>query len=212
MLDSLRASLMSTGLDPAQAARDPMTQFAAWLNEAQSAGLYATRAMTVATVNALGRPMARMVLLAGHDTRGFAFCTDDRSPKAAGLALSPFAALVFHWAELERQVRAEGDVEPIPADEANQYFAARAPAAQVAAHLGPQSAPVPGRAALEQALLDQLNALPAGHIPRPAHYVGYRLRPTVVEFWQGRTDRLHDRVRYTLQPDTNSWRLDRLAP
>ena len=202
---------MSTGLDPAQAARDPMTQFAAWLAEAQSASVYATRAMTLATVNALDRPTARMVLLAGHDARGFAFCTNDRSPKAADLSRSPFAALVFHWAEMERQVRAEGEVEPVPADETDQYFAARAPAAQVAAHLGPQSAPVPSRAALEQALLDQLNTLPAGPVARPAHYIGYRLRPTVVEFWQGRTDRLHDRVRYTLQPDL-TWRLDRLAP
>jgi len=202
---------MSTGLDPAQAARDPMTQFADWLAEAQSAGLYATRAMTLATVNALGRPAARMVLLAGHNAGGFAFCTDDRSPKAADLTRSPFAALVFHWAELERQVRAEGEVEPIPAEETDRYFAARAPAAQVAAHLGPQSAPAPSRAILEQALLDRLNALPAGPVPRPAHYAGYRLRPSVVEFWQGRTDRLHDRVRYSLLPDL-SWRLDRLAP
>jgi pyridoxamine 5'-phosphate oxidase len=152
-----------------------------------------------------------MILLAGFDTRGFAFCTDARSPKAAGLARVPFAALVFHWAELERQVRAEGEVEPIPAAEADAYFALRAPAAQVAARLGPQSSPVASRAVLEQALLHQLDALPAAPLPRPDHYIGFRLRPTLVEFWQGRTDRLHDRVRYTLQPD-RAWRLDRLAP
>lgn len=212
MLASLRAALMTSGFDPAQAAREPMAQFEAWFDEAQSAGLYATRAMTLATVTALGHPSARMILLAGFDSRGFAFCTDDRSPKAADLARLPVAAIVFHWAELERQVRAEGDVEPIPAAEADSYFALRAPSAQIAAHLGPQSAPVAGRAELEQALLDKLHAQPATPILRPAHYTGYRLRPTVVEFWQGRTDRLHDRVRYTLQPTTASWRLDRLAP
>jgi pyridoxamine 5'-phosphate oxidase len=202
---------MTSGLDPFQAPGEPFTQFEIWFEQAQASAIYATRAMTLATISATGHPSARVVLLVAYGPHGFAFCTDDRSPKAADLAHTPFAALVFHWAELERQVRVEGQVEIIPDEEADLHFAKRAPAAQVAAHLGPQSAPVPSRADLEQALLDQLNALPAGPIPRPSHYIGYRLRPTMVEFWQGRTDRLHDRVRYSIRPDL-TWRLDRLAP
>lgn len=210
-LASLRAACMERGLDPAQAARDPLDQFAAWFAEAQSAGLYATRAMTLATVNPMGHPTARMILLAGFDARGFAFCTDDRSPKARDLARQPHAALVFHWAELERQVRAEGRVEPVPGDEADSYFANRAWAAQVAAWAGEQSAVLADRAGLEQALLDHMARHPHGAVPRPPHYAGFRLRPSVIEFWQGRTDRLHDRVRYMRQ-DSLGWLIERLAP
>jgi pyridoxamine 5'-phosphate oxidase len=211
MLAALRAAYMSLGLDPAHAAREPLDQFAAWFAEAQSAGLYATRAMTLATVNPAGQPSARMILLAGFDARGFAFCTDDRSPKARDLARQPHAALVFHWAELERQVRAEGRVEPVPDDEADLYFAHRAWAAQVAAWAGEQSAVIPTRAGLEQALLDHMTRHAHGPVPRPPHYLGFRLRPSVVEFWQGRTDRLHDRVRYTQQHGAG-WLIERLAP
>jgi pyridoxamine 5'-phosphate oxidase len=199
-------------MPPLSSARDPLVQFALWFAEARSAGVRDPRVMTLATLNAAGRPSARLVLLAAAGPQGFIFCTDNRSPKASDLARSPWAAVVFHWAELERQVRAEGRVESIPESETDAYFALRAPASQIAAHLGPQSAPVPSRAELEQALLDQLNRLPAAPIPRPAHYAGYQLRPTMVEFWQGRADRLHDRVRYTYQPDLATWRLDLLAP
>jgi len=202
---------MSSGFDPAQAARDPMTQFDAWFAQTQQADLFAARAMTLATLNAGGRPSARTVLLVDHNASGFAFCTDDRSPKAADLARLPWAALVFHWPELERQIRIEGEVERLPDAEADAYFANRAWAAQIAAWAGTQSAVIAGRAGLEQALLEQIAAHGAGSVPRPPHYGAYLLRPAMVEFWQGRTDRLHDRVRYLQQPD-QTWRLDRLAP
>jgi pyridoxamine 5'-phosphate oxidase len=198
-------------LDLPDLARTPIEQFAAWLAEAQAAGVHGPRAMLLATVDAAGHPTARVVMLAAHDARGLAFATDQRSPKADDLRHTPYAAAVFHWNELERQVRFEGAVEPASAAEADAYFNNRAADARLGSWVGPQSAAVPDRAALEEQLLAVLQQHPAGErIPRPPDYVGYWLVPERVEFWQGRADRLHDRLRYVRAGE--GWRVERLAP
>jgi pyridoxamine 5'-phosphate oxidase len=149
-------------------------------------------------------------MLAAHDARGLAFATDRRSPKAADLRQHPHAAAVFHWNEIERQVRFEGAVAPASDAEADAYFNNRAVDARLGSWVGPQSAAVPDRAALEAQLLDAFTQHPGSTIPRPLNYVGYRLVPERVEFWQGRTDRLHDRLRYVSAGE--GWRVERLTP
>jgi pyridoxamine 5'-phosphate oxidase len=202
---------MAAGFDLAQAAAEPAAQFLAWLEQAETAGVFGPRAMALATVNPAGRPTARLVMLAGCDARGFVFCTDGGSPKAQDLDQVPWAALVFNWSELERQVRVEGPVAAIPDDEAEGYFARRASAARVAAWAGRQSAVIADRAGLEANLIEALARYEGKAIPRPPYYVGYRVAPALVEFWQGRTDRLHDRVRYR-RMERGGWLIERLAP
>jgi len=207
----VRAALMAAGFDLAQAAAEPVAQFRAWLEQAEAAGVFGPRAMTLATVNAAGRPTARLVMLADYDAGGFVFCTDEGSPKAQDLALTPWAALVFNWGEVERQVRVEGRVTEIPDDEADGYFARRASAARLAAWAGRQSRVIPNRAGLEEHLIEALARYENQDIPRPAYYAGYRVAPALVEFWQGRTDRLHDRISYR-QVEGGGWLIERLAP
>ncbi len=209
-LADMRLAWMTRGFDLRDAARDPLDQFAAWLAEVQAAGVFGPRAMLLATVSAAGRPTARVVMLAAHDHLGLAFATDRRSPKALDLAHQPYAAAVFHWPEVERQVRVEGPVSVTSAADSDAYFAHRAVEARLAAWVGPQSAPVPDRAALEEQLLSVLSEHPAA-IARPPDYIGYRLAPERVEFWQGRTDRLHDRVVYQ-RDNAAGWQLQRLTP
>jgi pyridoxamine 5'-phosphate oxidase len=210
-LEALRAAYMAEGFDLTQAAAEPVTQFVAWLAQVEAAGVFGPRAMTLATTNAAGRPSARLVMLAGCDARGFAFCTDAGSPKARDLAQQPWAALVFNWGALERQVRVEGPVEPIADDEADRYFARRASAARLAAWAGRQSAVIRDRAGLEARLIEVLSRYEGQAIPRPPYYAGYRVAPALVEFWQGRADRLHDRVRYE-RLEGGRWLIERLAP
>ena len=204
-----RAVWMASGFDVAAAANEPLDQFAAWLAEVQAAGVFGPRAMLLATAGPEGRPSARVVMLAAHDRRGLAFATDQRSPKAHDLAAQPWAAAVFLWGEVERQVRFEGPVTRTSDAEADEYFANRAVGARLATWVGPQSAVVGDRAALEAGLLRALEEQPSP-VPRPPDYGGYRLAPEVVEFWQGRTDRLHDRVRY--RREHGGWVLERLSP
>ncbi len=210
-LAATRASWMARGFDVRDAAREPLDQFAAWLAEVQAAGVFGPRAMLLATVNATGHPTARVVMLAAHDARGLAFATDRRSPKADDLARQPWAAAVFHWAQVERQVRFEGPVTPATEAESDAFFAKRAVEARLASWVGPQSAAVADRATLEQQLLAALADHATGDVPRPPNYVGYWLTPERVEFWQGRSDRLHDRVRYT-RHSAGGWTLERLTP
>ncbi|MCC7358315.1 MAG: pyridoxamine 5'-phosphate oxidase [Anaerolineales bacterium] len=204
-----RTAWVAHGFDVADAAPEPMDQFAAWLAEVQAAGVFGPRAMLLATADAENRPHARVVMLAGHDRRGPAFATDQRSPKAHDLAAQPWAAAVFLWGEVERQVRFEGPVTRTSKAEADAYFTNRAVGARLATWVGPQSAVVDDRAALEAQLLRTLQEQPSP-VPRPPDYVGYRLTPEVVEFWQGRSDRLHDRVRY--RRAGGGWLLERLSP
>lgn len=197
-------------LTESDAGDDPCALFARWLADAEAAGLREPSAMTLATVDAAGQPSARMVLLRDFGPAGFTFYSNYHSRKGAELAANPQAALCFWWAELERQVRAEGRVVRLSAAESDAYFAGRARGSQLAATASPQSQPVPDRAWLEARLAELTNHLADQSVPRPAHWGGYRLVPAALEFWQGRLHRLHDRLRY--QRVAEGWQRERLAP
>jgi len=189
---------------------DPVVQFGRWFQQAEEAGLLEPTAMTLATATPDGRPSARMVLLRGFDQRGFVFYSNYDSRKGAELAANPLAALVFWWGELERQVRVEGRVERTSRPESEAYFRSRPPGSQLSAAASPQSQVIEGRAALERRVAQLLARHPDGQVPLPPFWGGYRVVPEVVEFWQGRPNRLHDRLRYRRAGD--GWRIERLAP
>jgi pyridoxamine 5'-phosphate oxidase len=212
VLDSLarlRDEYRRASLDLPDVDEDPFVQFARWFDEAVAAGLPQANAMTLATVAADGRPSARIVLLKGVDDRGLSFFTNYQSRKARELDFEPRAALLFYWAELERQVRIEGAVEKTPESESDAYFATRPHGSQVGAWASPQSEVIADRAWLE-ARIAETEARFAAEVSRPPHWGGYRLSPTVFEFWQGRPSRLHDRIVY--RRDGSRWSLARLAP
>jgi pyridoxamine 5'-phosphate oxidase len=206
----LRRSYDRAELDEAQAASAPQQQFERWLQDAIDARIPDANAMTVATVDARGRPSTRVMLLKGCDARGFVFYTNYESRKARDLAANPQAALQFYWPELERVVRIEGRVARTSGEESDAYFATRPLDSRIGAWASPQSSVIPSRAVLvaEAARIAARFVLAP---PRPPHWGGYRLDPDLFEFWQGRRSRLHDRLRYTLQPD-GSWTRERLAP
>ena len=199
----LRTELNERDLDS-----DPIRQFTHWLSEATRAGVPMANAMALATVSADGVPSVRMVLLPLVDERGFVFETNLESPKAKDLAAVPRAALAFYWAPLHRQVRVSGRVEPIPVGEAQGYFAGEPPEIQAMIRACPQSQVIADRAALEQLYAA---ALAAPDTALPAYWGGYRLRPEFIEFWQGRPNRLQDRLRFT-RDASNGWRIERLVP
>jgi pyridoxamine 5'-phosphate oxidase len=198
------------GLAEADVAPDPVVQFGRWYDDARSAGLVEPSAMTLATATAGGVPSARMVLLRGVDRRGFVFYTNYESRKAAELAANPLAALVFWWGELQRQVRVEGRVERTSREESAAYFRTRPPGSRLSAWASPQSRVIPGREVLEERVAEVAADHPDGDVPLPPFWGGYRLVPEVVELWQGRPNRLHDRLRYTRA--AGGWRIERLAP
>jgi pyridoxamine 5'-phosphate oxidase len=200
-----RASLDLTDVDP-----DPFLQFARWFDEAVAAGLPQANAMTLATVAADGRPSARIVLLKGVDALGLSFYTNYHSRKAGELATEARAALLFYWADLERQVRIEGVVDKTPESESDAYFATRPRGSQVGAWASPQSEVIRDRAWLEARIAEIEARFNAAEVARPPHWGGYRLSPSRFEFWQGRPSRLHDRIVY--QRDDSRWSLARLAP
>lgn len=189
---------------------DPIALFSGWLNTARTAGLVDATAMTLATVNTEGKPSARTVLLKGFDATGFRFYSNRRSRKGRELAANPNAALVFWWDRLERQVRIEGAVAELPAAASDAYFAARPRGSQIGAHASPQSRVIDSREALQAAVVQTTERFTDADIPRPDCWGGYRLKPSCIEFWQGRANRLHDRLRY--QHSDNVWRCERLAP
>lgn len=191
---------------------DPIMQFRRWFDEALAAQLHEVNAMTLATVGIDGRPAARIVLLKGVDADGFVFYTNYASRKGRELAANPHVALVLHWAALERQVRIEGSAQLVTAEESDAYFASRPLASRIGAWASPQSEPIESRAVLE-AREAQTRERFGEHPPRPPHWGGYRVRPDMVEFWQGRVSRLHDRLCYRRAETADSgWRIERLAP
>jgi pyridoxamine 5'-phosphate oxidase len=193
----MRREYAREALAEADVDADPVAQFGRWFEQATQAGLLEPSAMTLATATPDGRPSARMVLLRGFDERGFCFYTNSR------------AALVFWWDALERQVRIEGRVEPTSRAESEAYFASRPPGSQLSAAASPQSRVI-DRATLERRVTELATSVPEGEVPLPDFWGGYRLTPEVVEFWQGRPDRLHDRLRYRRAGD--GWVIERLAP
>jgi pyridoxamine 5'-phosphate oxidase len=208
-VSDLRQEYMRAGLSEADADPDPLRQFDMWLRDAVQAGLPLPNAMTLATVDAAGAPDARVVLLKGLEQGGFTFYTNYRSRKARELEAHAAACLVFQWSELERQVRVEGAVEKVSAAESDAYYASRPLGARLSAWASEQSAVVSGREVLEQAMREMQRRY-GEHPPRPPHWGGYRVMPRRVEFWQGRVDRLHDRLLYTRA--AGGWRIERLAP
>jgi pyridoxamine 5'-phosphate oxidase len=206
----LRKSYERAELNEEASHPDPLQQFEQWLGEAIEAQLPEPNAMTLATVGSNLRPSTRVVLIKGVDARGITWFTNYESRKGIELAGNPFAALQFHWVELERVVRIEGVVEKISAEESDAYYHSRPLDSRIGAWASPQSQVIPGRSLLVT------NAAKYGvqfllQPPRPPHWGGYRLKPEQWEFWQGRKSRLHDRLRYTINTPT-TWTRERLAP
>lgn len=194
----------------ASADPNPIQQFTLWFNEAVAAGVAESDAMTLATATASGNPSSRIVLLKGFDERGFVFYTNYESRKARELAANSRVSLLFYWMPIKRQVRIQGTVEKVSADESDQYFRSRPLGSRIGAWASDQSEVIESRAVLEikfKTFGDKFG----DEVPRPPHWGGYRVKPDTIEFWQGRENRLHDRLRYRLQND-GSWLIERLGP
>ena len=210
-LVELRRGYDRDTLDEAHAVDDPFAQFGRWIADALAADLLDANAMTLATVDEAGRPAARVVLLRGWDESGFVFFTNYESRKGAEIAAHPAGALVFFWASLERQVRVNGRVVKLSSAESDTYFARRPRGHRISAWASPQSAVIASRAALEARLDEEERRFADADVPRPPFWGGYRVVPDRFEFWQGRLDRAHDRLRYALAA-AGEWTRERLAP
>lgn len=209
-ITELRIQYTSRALDERDANPNPFNMFQEWLELALAENLPEPNAMVVATAALDAKPSARVLLLRGFDERGFVFFTNYASRKGKELKDNPFAALVFFWQPLHRQIRIEGRVERVNAQESDAYFNARPRGAQLSAAASPQSQVIPNREFLETRVAE-LDAKFSNHVLRPAQWGGYRVIPDVFEFWQGRENRMHDRLRYT-RGMNNAWKIARLAP
>lgn len=206
----IRKDYSHASLSESDVGTDPISQFSAWFDEAVKSQLPEPNAMSLATVGVNGRPSSRIVLIKEFDQRGFTWFTNYGSRKGNELLENSHAALLFHWVELERQVRIEGMVERVSAEENDQYFYSRPVKSRLGAIASAQSEPIAGREALE-AEYEKAEQEYGENPPRPANWGGYRLVPTYMEFWQGRRSRLHDRIVYVLQAD-GGWQIQRLQP
>ncbi len=211
-LFDLRKNYTQSGLSIRQALPHPIAQFNLWFEQAMASAIPEPNAMTLATASADGRVSARVVLLKEIDPTGFVFFTNYNSHKATALAENPKAALVFLWLELERQVRIEGVVEKINSQESDKYFNSRPRESQLGAWASDQSKEIQTRDELFEQYRQLEKTYQGKTIPRPPHWGGYRLVPRQIEFWQGRTGRMHDRILYVLSADGNRWEIKRLAP
>jgi pyridoxamine 5'-phosphate oxidase len=209
-LARMRQDYGERGLRKADVVADPLEQFTRWFDEARNAPILEPNAMMLATADVAGQPSARTVLLKAVDPRGLTFYTNLQSRKARELAANPKAALLFWWPPQARQVRFEGEIEPVDEAEADAYFATRPRGSQIGAWASAQSNVVADRATLDAAEREIATRFADGAVPRPPFWGGYRLVPARVEFWQGRINRLHDRLRYTRRGE--GWDLERLAP
>ncbi len=204
--DYKKNQLLETNIDA-----DPYKQFGLWMNEAIAAGVEEPTAMTLATVSTKGFPSARIVLLKGFDEKGFVFYTNYDSRKGKHLKKNKNVALVFFWKEMERQVRIEGEVEKVSKKESDEYFASRPCESQISACISEQSTTIPDRNFLEMMMQMFLKKQGDKEIKRPEHWGGYRVIPRRIEFWQGRENRLHDRIKYCSKIN-KAWRINRMAP
>jgi pyridoxamine 5'-phosphate oxidase len=210
-VNAMRDDLDEPGFDEAMLADDPLTQFAAWMADTVAAGLPEPTAMVLATVSGDGRPRARTVLLKSYDSGGFTFYTNRTSRKGTDLAEVPRASLLFPWFAIRRQVIVEGAVSPLTTAESEPYFRSRAHGSQIGAWASRQSTVIGSRAELDDRYAELVRRWPDGtDVPMPDFWGGYRVIPEVVEFWQGRLNRLHDRLRY--RRDGGAWVIERLSP
>ncbi|MBC7423203.1 MAG: pyridoxamine 5'-phosphate oxidase [Ferruginibacter sp.] len=211
MIADIRKEYKLKTLNETGAETNAITQFDKWWQEALNSNIDEVNAMTVATATTDGKPSARIVLLKGFDENGFVFFTNYNSHKGKELALNPNACVVFYWKELERQVRIEGAIEKTSSNESDTYFLSRPAGSQIGAWSSPQSSVIADRGVIEESEKMYTGQFENEPMKRPQHWGGYRLKPQLIEFWQGRPSRLHDRLQYTLQAN-NSWKIERLAP
>jgi pyridoxamine 5'-phosphate oxidase len=207
-----RKEYQKGALDIDSVARNPVDQFKAWFEQAGASETHEPNACALATVGEDLQPSVRMVLLKGFDNSGFVFFSNYKSAKGKQLEFNNRAALVFYWASLERQVRLEGIVERVSAAESERYFYSRPRDSQFGAAVSAQSEVAASRQELDDAMARLRDGVRDGAVPKPAHWGGYRLVPQKFEFWQGRENRLHDRIKYISASTDNSWRIDRLWP
>ena len=210
-LANLRREHPDRSLDEPDVDENPFEQFAEWMEEAMREDGAEVNAMTLATATPDGVPSARTVLLKGFDERGFVFYSNYESQKGHELAANPHASLLFHWARLGRQVRITGEVTRTTSEESEAYFHSRPSGSQLSAAVSHQSQVIPSREWLERRLAELEEEYREKEVPLPPHWGGFRVTPRSMEFWQGRPNRLHDRLRYTMQSD-GSWTIERLSP
>jgi pyridoxamine 5'-phosphate oxidase len=208
ILENLRQDYRSAKLSEKDVASNPMTQFGKWFKDAMEANLYEPNAMTLATAGTDRKPSARIVLLKGFDEKGFVFFTNYLSAKGKEIAKNPVVALIFYWGELERQVRVEGTVEKLSKE---RYFQSRPKGSQIGAVVSQQSQILNNRGELEKQWDEMEKEYADKKVPKPAYWGGYVVKPTLIEFWQGRQSRLHDRIVFK-KADKQAWKIVRLAP
>ncbi len=209
-ISSIRKDYQLRSLSESEVHASPVAQFSQWWDEAIASEIDEVNAMTLSTITTGGRPSARIVLLKGFDEKGFVFYTNYESNKGQQLDANPYASLVFFWKELERQVRIEGKCERVSPEESDEYFYSRPLGSRLGAWASPQSKVIEGREILDKNAATLLERYASGEVPRPLHWGGYRVVADTIEFWQGRSNRLHDRIKYSNQD--GAWTIERLAP